>query len=151
MKRLCLTAAMVCLVAPLASAQEHFSEGPVWECGAYRTKQGHFDDYMKYLRQNVLPQNQDSKKAGLVLDQKIFIHVPENTTDADVVICTQHASFGKALDYDAADDAKGKEIASKHYKTADEEKQRDLAAKRFAFRDFLGTSYYREVSLKPLP
>lgn len=151
MKRLCLLWGMVYLVAPLASAQEHFTEGPVWECGAYRTKQGHFDDYMKYLRQNVLPQNQESKKAGLVLDQKVFLHTPENPTDPDVVICTQHANFGKALDFDAADDAKAKEIASKHYKTSDEEKQRNLAAKRFDFRDFLGTSYYREVSLKPLP
>jgi hypothetical protein len=151
MKRLCLGVAVACLGASVATAQEHFTEGPVWECGAYRTKQGHFDDYMKYLRQNVLSQTQESKKAGLILDQKVFLHTPENPTDPDVVICTQHASFGKALDYDAADDSKAKEIASKHYKTANEEKQRDLAAKRFEFRDFVGTSYYREVNLKPLP
>lgn len=150
MKRLCLGVAVVCLGASVSTAQEHFTEGPVWECGAYRTKQGHFDDYMKYLRQNVLSQTQESKKAGLILDQKVFLHTPENPTDPDVVICTQHASFGKALDYDAADDAKAKEIATKHYKTANEDKQRDLAAKRFEFRDFLGTSYYREVNLKPL-
>lgn len=151
MKRLCLAAAVSCLVAPVALAQEHFTEGPVWECGSYRTKQGHFDDYMKYLRQNFLPQGQDAKKAGLVLDQKVYLHVPANPTEPDVVICTQHASFAKALDYDAAADAKGKDIAAKHYQTADQEKQRDLAAKRFEFRDFLGTSYYREVNLKPMP
>jgi hypothetical protein len=61
------------------------------------------------------------------------------------------ASFAKTLDYNAADDAKGKDIAAKHFKTADEQKQRDVAVKRFEFRDFLGTSYYREVNLKPLP
>ena len=150
MKRLCLGVAMVCLVAPVAMAQEHFSEGPVWECNAYRTKQGHFDDYMKYLRGSFLPQGQEAKKAGLVLDQKIFLHTPENPNDPDVLVCTQHASFAKALDYSEADDAKSKEIAAKFFKTADEEKQRQLSAKRFEFRDFLGTSYYREVSLKPL-
>ena len=151
MKRLCLAVVMSCLAAPAASTQEHFTEGSVWECSSYRTKQGHFDDYMKYLRQNFIPQGQESKKAGLILEQKVFLKVPENPTDPDVVICTQHASFGKALDYDAGDDAKAKEIAAKHYKTADEQKQREMAANRFAFRDFLGTSYYREVSLKPLP
>src|SRR5947209_13924364 len=62
MKRLCLAAVMSCLAAPAALAQEHFTEGPVWECGSYRTKQGHFDDYMKYLRQNVLPQAQRRRR-----------------------------------------------------------------------------------------
>ena len=47
-------------------------------------------------------------------------------------------------------DEKGKEIAAKHYKTTNEEEQREMAAKRLEFRDFLGTSYYREVNLKPL-
>jgi hypothetical protein len=106
---------------------------------------------MKYLRQNFLLQSQEGKKAGLALDQKIYMHVPANPTEPDVVLCTLHPSFAKALDYNAADDAKGKDIAAKHFKTADEQKQRDLAAKRFEFRDFLGTSYYREVNLKPLP
>ena len=151
MKRLCVVAVVSCLVTPVALAQEHFTEGPVWECGAYRTKQGHFDDYIKYLRQNFIPQGQESKKAGLVLDQKVYLHVPENPTEPDVLICTLHASYAKALDYDAADDAKAKDIATKHYKTADEQKQRDMTAKRFEFRDFFGTSYYREVNLKPIP
>lgn len=151
MKPLCLAALVSCLAAPVANAQEHFTEGPVWECSAYRTKQGHFDDYMKYLRQNFLPQGQEAKKAGLVLDQKIYTHVPEIPTDPDVLLCTLHASFAKALDYNATDDAKTKDIAAKHYKTPDEQKQRDIAARRFEFRDFLGTSYYREVTLKPLP
>jgi len=26
-----------------------------------------------------------------------------------------------------------------------------MAAQRFEFRDFLGTAYYREVNLKPMP
>ena len=151
MKQWCLAAVVLSLAAPLALAQEHFTQGPVWECGAYRTKQGHFDDYMKYLRENFIPQSQEAKKAGLALDQKVYLHVPENPTEPDVVICTLRASFAKALDYNAADDAKSKDIASKHYNTADEQKQRDMTAKRFEFREFLGTSYYREVNLKPMP
>jgi hypothetical protein len=151
MKRLCLAALVWCLAPPVALAQEHYTEGPVWECSAYRTKEGHFDDYMKYIRQNFMPQSQERKKAGLVLDQKIYRHVPENPNDPDILLCTLHASFAKALDYNAADDAKGKDIAAKHFKTADEQKQRDMAAKRYEFRDYLGTSYYREVNLKPLP
>ena len=151
MKRLCLAALVSCLAAPVALAQEHYTEGPVWECSAYRTKQGHFDDYMNYLRQNFLPQSREGKKAGLALDQKIYLHVPANPTEPDVLLCTLQASFAKALDYNAADDAKGKAIAARHFQTRDEQRQRDMAAKRFEFRDFLGTSYYREINLRPLP
>jgi hypothetical protein len=151
MKPLCLAALLSCLAAPEIYAQEHYTEGPVWECSAYRIKEGHFHDYMKYLRQNFMPQSQEGKKAGLVLDQKIYTHVPETPNDPDILLCTLHASFAKALDYNAADDAKGKDIAAKHFKTADEQKQRDTAAQRYEFRDYLGTSYYREVNLKPLP
>ncbi|HWC29777.1 MAG TPA: hypothetical protein VG845_06820 [Dehalococcoidia bacterium] len=150
MKRLAFAAVAFCLAAP-AVAQEHYTEGPVWSCSALRTKPNHFDDYMKYLRQNFVPQGQEQKKAGLILDQKFYVKVPESPTDPDVLICTLFPSFGKALDFNAADDAKGKEIAAKHFKTADEEKQREMIANRFAFRDALGTSYYREVTLKPLP
>jgi hypothetical protein len=151
MKRLCLAAVLSCLAVPGALAQEHYTEGPVWACNALRTKPGHFDDYMKYLRQNFVPQGQEAKKAGLILDQKIYVKVPENPTDPDVLICTLFTSFGKALDFNAGDDAKVKEIAAKHFKTADEQKQREMIENRFAFREALGTSYYREVNLKPMP
>jgi len=91
--RLSLTAAFCLVFAGAAGAQEHFTEGPVWECSSYRTKP----------------------------------------------------------DYNAGDDAKSKEISAKHFKTSDEQKQRDMIAKRLAMRDFLGSSYYREVKLKPMP
>lgn len=52
------------LLGGVAAAQEHWTEGPVWEVSFYRTTPGHFDDYMKYLRQNFLPQNAEGKKQG---------------------------------------------------------------------------------------
>src|SRR2546428_5392003 len=101
MKRLCLAAWVPCFAARAALAQEHFTEGAVWECNSYRTKQGHFDDYMKYLRQNFLPPRQEAKKAGLVLDQKVYVHVPTNPTVPDVVLCKLYPSFAKPLNYEA--------------------------------------------------
>jgi len=151
MKRPCLVLLVSCLAVPAALAQEHYTEGPVWACTAIRTKEGHSDDYMKYLRQNYVPQGEEGKKAGLIVDQKIYVMVPASPTDPDVLLCRLYTSFGKALDYNAGDDAKAKEIAAKHFKTADEQKQRDLIANRYTFRDSLGTSYYREVNLKPMP
>lgn len=149
-RRLSLVAASCLVLAGAAGAQEHFTEGPVWECNSHRTKPDQTSNYLKYLRENWLPQTEERKKAELILDYKVYLHTPTSPTDADVVICTLHSSFAR-LDYNAGDDAKSKEISAKHYKTADEQKQLDMIAKRLAMRDFLGTSYYREVKLKPMP
>lgn len=150
MKPLYLAVLAACLTVSEALAQEHYTEGPVWACSSFRTKPGHFDHYMEYLRQNFVPLNQEAKKAGLLMDQKVYMHVPANPTEPDVLLCALHSNFAKALDYNATDDAKLKEISAKHWKTADEQKQRDMSAQRFEFRDFLGTSYWREVNLKPI-
>src|SRR5687768_7915828 len=112
MKRLAVVSLLSCLVVPGAAAQEHYTEGPVWACTAIRTKEGHFDDYLKYLRQNYVPQGLEAKKAGLIVDEKIYVMVPASPTDPDVLLCRLFASFGKALDHNAADDATTKDIAS---------------------------------------
>jgi hypothetical protein len=137
------------LMVGFARAQEHWTEGPVWACSSFATKDGQFDNYMNYLRENYLPGSEEQKKAGLILDTKMFIGDVSAPNDWDVLICTLYPSFGKAMDYNAEDDAKFKEIASKQYKTSDEEKQREMTAKRYNMRTFLGTKYVREVKLRP--
>jgi hypothetical protein len=142
--------AVLLLVAGVATAQEHWTEGPVWEVSFYRTTDGHFDEYLKYLRQNVLTQNAEAKKAGLVLDDKIFVKAPTGPGDWDIAFATLYKNFA-ALDFSADNDAKFKAIAEKQYKTADEDKQREMIAPRLEWRTYLGTQIVREVSLKPLP
>jgi hypothetical protein len=132
-------------------AQEHYTEGPVWACSAYRTKQGHFDDYMNYLQANYLVTTAAAKKQGLILDSKVFVKTASDPQDWDVAICALFPSYGKALDFDADADAKNKAISAEHFKTADQAKQREMTAKRFEYRDFVFTTYMREVTLRPLP
>lgn len=147
----CTVAVVALLTAGQAVAQDHYTEGPVWECSAYRTKQGHFDDYMEYLRTNYVVTSAESKKQGLTLDSKIFLKTPASPQDADVLICTLYSSFGKALDFNAADEEKMKAISAKHWATSDQKKQAEMSAKRFEMREFLGTEMYREVTLRPMP
>jgi hypothetical protein len=137
------------LLGGVALAQEHWTEGPVWEVSFYRTTPGHFDDYLKYLRQNVLPQTEEAKKQGLILDQKIFVKDPTGPEDWDIAIATLSKNMA-ALDFSADRDQKSKAIAEKHYKTADQDKQRDMAKPRLDWRTFLGTQLVREVNLKPI-
>jgi len=152
MKRFIVTVAVVCLAsAGVALAQEHWTEGSVRSVSFYRTTPGHFDDYMKYLRTHYIVTIAETKKQGLILDSKVFVKTPVDANDWDVAIATLFSSYGKALDFNAGDDAKSKAIQSQHFKTPDQEKQREMTAPRFEMRKALGTTYTREVTLRPMP
>jgi hypothetical protein len=151
MKQILFILAGLFVFTSVTMAQEQYTEGPVWACSAYRTKQGHFDDYLKYLRSTYLITSAESKKQGLILDSKVFVKNPLTPQDWDVSICSLYPSYGKALDFDADADAKTKAIAAGVFKTPDQEKQRQQTAIRFEYRDFVATSYFREVTLRQLP
>jgi hypothetical protein len=152
MKKLSLFLAAVCLfVAGAAVAQEHWTEGPVWQITMYRTTPGHFDDYLKYLRTHSLPTTAEAKKQGLLLDYKIFVKQPRNAQDWDIAIATLHSSYGKALDFNPENDAKAKAIQADHWKTKDQDKQRELTGPRLEWRTFVGSELTREVTLRPMP
>jgi hypothetical protein len=143
-----LVAAAMLLASFAAVAQEHWTEGPVWECSAYRTEPGQFDTYLKWIRAHAEIINQEAKKQGLILDYKTFIHTPSDEHDYDVLFCTLHSSFGKALDYNKGDDDKFDAISAAHWATPDEDKQQEMNAPRLKMRTAMGTSYHREVTLR---
>jgi len=151
MRRL-LVAAMVCLMCGVATvdAQEHWTEGPVWECDAYRTLPGKFNDYMEYLRTNLASMYEEAEATGLVLDQRLFVQKPASPEDWDVMFCTAYKDGAAALDYDAELEAKWQALAAKHTGTADDEQREAMAMPRLEMRKFLGSNMMREVTLKPM-
>jgi hypothetical protein len=150
MKRIGLVAAALACTSVSALAQEHWTEGPVWECSAYRTNPGQFDTYLKWLRSHSLVTTAEAKKQGLIQDHKVFVKPPQDANDYDVLICSLYPSFAKALDFNQADEDKFDAIQSKHWATADEDKQRAQSAPRLEMRKYLGTTYVREVTLRPI-
>lgn len=144
-----LAAAALLFASSMAVAQEHWTEGPVWACEAYRTSPGQFDAYLEYIRAQVEPQNIEAKKQGLILDYKTFVHTRDSENDYDVLFCTLFSNFGKALDYNKTDDDKAKAISAAHFATADEDKQQEMIKPRLDMRTYMGTSYHREVTLRP--
>ena len=145
-----LLAACALLTPAISQAQEHWNEGPVWECSAYRTAPGQFDTYLKWIRAHSEPINAEAKKQGLIVDFKTFVKPPNSPNDYDVLFCTLYSSFGKALDYNKGDDDKFEAISAAHWATADNEKQAQMAAPRLSMRTYLSTEYVREVTLKPI-
>lgn len=133
-----------------AFAQENYTEGNVRIVSFYRTKPGQFDNYMKYLRANFLPVQEEAKKQGLIVGYSILLNTPSTEDDWDVAVVSLHKNFGDALDYNQSDEDKMKKIQESHYKTSDENKMDEMTSKRFDMRTYVGTKYLREISLKPL-
>ena len=150
MKRIGLAAAVLACMSVPAVAQEHWSEGPVWECSAYRSNPGMFDTYMEYVRKHATAINAEAKKQGLILDFKTFVKAPADPNDWDFMTCTAYESFGRALDFNQGDEEKFDAIAAKHWATADEDKQQQLSSPRLEMRKFIGTTHMREVNLRPI-
>ncbi len=150
MKRIGLAAAVLTCLSVPAVAQEHWTDGPVWECSAYRTNPGQFDTYMQWLRSHALVTTGEAKKQGLIQDYKVFVKPPQDANDYDVLICNLHASFAKALDFNQEDEDKFDAITAKHWATAERDKQREQSAPRLEMRKFLGTTFVREVNLRPI-
>lgn len=149
MKRIGLAAAVLACISVSAVAQEHWSEGPVWECSAYRTNPGQFDNYMSWLRSHALVTSNEAKKQGLILDNKVYVQTPRDANDYDVLICNLHASFGKALDFSQEDEDKSDAITAAHWGTPSSSEQLAKTSPRLEMRTFMGTSYLREVNLRP--
>jgi hypothetical protein len=141
-------AALACTSVPVV-AQEHWTEGPVWECNAYRTNPGQFDTYMNWLRSHALVTSGEAKKQGLILDYKVYVQPPRDVNDYDVLICNLHSSFGKALDFNQEDEDKFDAITAAHWGTPSSSEQLSKSAPRLEMRTFMGTSYLREVNLRP--
>jgi hypothetical protein len=66
-----------------------------------------------------------------------------------VLFCTLYSNFAQALDYNKATEDKADAIAAAHFATADEDKQAEMIKPRLDMRTYLGTTYVREVSLRP--
>jgi hypothetical protein len=144
--------AAACLVASApAVAQEHWTEGPVWSCSYFFVSTENWDKYMLYLRRNTLPLQTAQKQAGLILDYRTYIKDASGADDWNFAACTVHKSYGAALDFDAAEDARLKAISATHWKTQDENAQRTAAAERFALRTLVGSQTFRQINFRPMP
>ena len=75
MKRIAFVVAVVSLVLSLPAAvraQEHYTEGSVWEVWCARTTHEHFEDYIEYLRVNYLPTMTGAEAAGVDRRQQVL-------------------------------------------------------------------------------
>ena len=150
LKALGLLAALTLAAAPLAQAQEHSTQGPVWLLSCYQVNDGQWDNYMTWLRTHSLPMSEARKKAGLILDYKLFVSNREGPNDCDLNFAELYPSAAAAFDYSAADDARMDEIGKAHWGQWSDDEAKQMRESRLAMRRFISNTDVRELVLKPI-
>lgn len=143
-------AAAFALVSAPAIAQEHATNGPVWLMSCYQVNEGQYDAYMTWLRTHNVPMSEARKKAGLIVDYKVFETGRDGPNGCDLTFATLYSSAAKAFDYSASDEAKDDEISKAHWAQWDEETAKKAREARSQMRRFIRNDWAREVMLKPI-
>jgi len=143
MKRLFGLLGALAILVPVAWAQEHYTEGPVWRIQLIRVKPTKMDAYLTSLRQSTKPFIEEEKKQGLVTDYKVFLKQTKNSPeDWDICVAIQYKNWA-ALDGAAA---KGEAVRDKIL--GGKSQAQDLNEKRGEIREIISSELLQEIILK---
>lgn len=86
-------ASVAATASAMAASDRPYSNGPVWDVAAIQTKDGHFDDYMKYLDTGWKAQQEALKKAGVVLDYKVLTVADPRDNEPDLYLMVEYKNM----------------------------------------------------------
>jgi hypothetical protein len=131
------------VMVPGLSAQEHYTEGPVWRIQLIRVKPTKMDAYLTSLRQSTKPIIEEQKKQGMITDYKVFLKQTKNSPeDWDICVAIQYKNWA-ALD---GATAKGEAVRDKIM--GGKQPMLDLNDKRAEIREIISSELLQEVILK---
>ncbi|MGD0866899.1 MAG: hypothetical protein ABSA49_15230 [Rhizomicrobium sp.] len=123
-----------------------YTEGPVTEVNYMRVEYGHFDEYIAWLDSTWKPTMEAMKKAGIIIDYKVYASVPVSgapkSPDQANIIFTRVFKNMAALDKDGEQDEVAKKVI------CSTECQDKARVARNGYRKVLGIELIRELILK---
>jgi hypothetical protein len=138
------TSALLAAAPAFAAGDEAppFDKGPVWDFGQIKTVDGHFDDYMKWVATDWKAQQEALKKAGRIIDYKVFTVADPRQGEPDIILGTEYKNMAE-FDRPVAD-----EYAMQAKISGSIAKANEAQASRAAIRTVQGDIVMREVILK---
>jgi len=135
--------AFLLMLAPAVSAQEHFTEGPLWRVELIRVKPNQMDAYLASLRESTKPLIEEEKRQGMIVDYKIFLKETKNgPEDWDICVAIEYKNHA-ALD---GLDAKGEMVRDKIM--GGKQAAHQLGEKRAEIREIISSELMQEIFLK---
>jgi hypothetical protein len=138
---LLLLSAFVLSLPANAQLGTTYNEGPVTEVTYLKIEYGHFDEYVDWLNSTWKPVNEAKKKAGLIIDYRVYTARPRMPEEPNVIFMITYPNMA-AFDRQAEEN----EVAVEMIGSAKEQDAARIA--RSAYRKRLGTALIREVLLK---
>ena len=138
---MCLAASSLSLNARAQDARQ-YAEGPVTEVDEAHVEYGHFEEYIDWLNSTWKPTMEALKKAGLIVDYKVFRLTPKSPDMPNIYLWITFKNAAAALD-------KGVELEDVAKKViGSTEVQNKARVFRNEYRKVLGTELIRELILR---
>ena len=138
---LLLVSALVLSIPAKAQAGVTYNEGPVTAVTYLKIEYGHFDEYVDWLNSTWKPLNEAKKKAGFIIDYKVFAARPKTPDEPNVIFMITYPNMA-SFDRKVEEDVFGVKIIGS---AKDQNKAR---VDRSAYRKNLGSELIREIILK---
>jgi hypothetical protein len=138
---MCLAASLLSLNAR-AQDERAYTEGPVTEVDYIQVEYGHFEEYIDWLNSTWKPTMEATKKAGLIIDYKVYRLTPKSPDQANIILAITYKNAAAALDKGVELEAVAKKVI------CSTECQNKARVGRNEYRKVLGSEYIRELILK---
>ena len=138
---MCLAACSLSLNAR-AQDERAYADGPVAEVDYIHVEYGHFEEYIDWLNSTWKPTMEAMKKAGLIIDYKVFRLTPKSPDQPNISLWITYKNAAAALDKGVELEAVAKKVI------CGTECQNKARVARSEYRKVLGTEYIRELILK---
>ena len=137
----CLAASSLSLNAR-AQDERQYTDGPVTEVDYIHVEYGHFEEYIDWLNSTWKPTMEATKKAGLIIDYKVFSATPKSPDQPNIYLWITYKNAAAALDKGVELEAVAKKVI------CSTECQNKARVGRNEYRKVLGSEYIRELNLK---
>jgi hypothetical protein len=129
-----------------AQNDRQYADGPVTEVDYIQVEYGYLETYVDWLNSTWKPTMEAAKKAGLIIDYKVFRATPKSPDQPNIYLFITFKNMAATIgdNGDRADEFEAvtqKVIGSVEF-------QNKKRVERSAYRKFLGTELIRELILK---
>jgi hypothetical protein len=122
--------------------ERQYTEGPVTDVSYIKVEYGHFEEYIDWLNSTWKPTMEASKKAGLIIDYKVFSATPKSPDQPNLILWITFKNAAAALDKGVELEAVAKKVI------CSTECQNKARVGRNEYRKTLGSELIRELILK---
>lgn len=130
-------------VTVFAQVSRPYRNGSVWDIGFIRMKPGMDSAYLNYIATGWKREQEELKKAGLILSYKVLTTESHGTNDWNIMLMTEYKDMATMEANEAKQDALYQRV------TGDDEKQRHGYRERLEIREVMGNRIAREIVLEP--